>query len=93
MRLQIVALPQQPVGVDSYRTPFLIVLDECSPEFVEALREVGPQIKIDTRAQSVLVFEQRVEVVPAWSGVADLDEAEVLATLDAAGTPAERVQR
>lgn len=81
MRLHVVALPQVPTGPgdSDWRIPFLLVLDEVGPladddAGMQHLAELD--VKRFANCEGLLVFEQRVDPVPAWASaeLASLDD-------------------
>lgn len=59
MRIRTMKLPSQVTG-DTVQTPFLIVVDKCNIEELDA--EAGEGIKSASGAAGVLVFAGAVEI-------------------------------
>lgn len=77
MRLQIAALPQQPAdNVGGWRIPFLVVLDDCAPDFVDQFAELRADFQRDVRdatgAEGLLCFQDRIEIVPPYGDALEL---------------------
>lgn len=72
MRLRVLALPTQTLGPASH-TPFLLVLDRCTPAEGEDLAANAADIREATGAAGVMAFSDDVELDEIQLGAVDVD--------------------
>lgn len=60
-RIQILELPTDTAGPYA-TTPFVIVVDGVTEEYVEVYRDAFEGLKVDTGARAVLMLDRRIQV-------------------------------